>query len=285
MAASRSHATGPDLVSVVTACYNAGGTIGRAIESVLAQTYPFIEYIVIDGGSSDDTLRVVNEMGSAMPKLKVVSEPDRGISDAFNKGIALATGNYVQLLNADDYLPPTKIADSVQLMQENPHADFAFGDLMLVDHRGVPFIEIEGNANYARTVNRSMPRVNHPTFFVRESVYRLYGGFEERWSFAMDYDWLLRVTKAGVRGVYSPKIHAQMQAGGASWRNPIRCMNEERLISVSHGRGRVSAAMYFLMRVAKLWTRLAFERVFPSRVVALLRPGKRVVGAATSRTA
>lgn len=275
--------TQPALVSVVTACYNAGGTIERTIKSVLGQTHSRIEYLIIDGGSTDYTMRSVDEFRSRLSV--VVSEPDDGISDAFNKGIALAAGDYVQFLNADDHMPPTKIADSVRLLEENPDAGFVFGDLTLVDRKGNPVMMVEGDPDYQLTAYRCMPRVNHPTFLVRRSVYEKYGGFEDRWRVSMDYDWLLRVTRAGVRGVYSPMIHAHMQIGGASERDPVRSMNEERLISIRHGRGSMTANVYFLMRVAKLWTRLLLEPILPARVIALLRPGKRVIDVTASRAA
>jgi glycosyltransferase involved in cell wall biosynthesis len=262
------------LVTVITVCFNAEAGIERTVKSVLAQTYSPIEYIIIDGASSDSTMEIVNRFRRDLAA--VVSEPDDGISDAFNKGISLGTGELVQLLNADDEMPPNKITESVRALSEKPHAGFAFGDLSLVGQNGQDVLVIEGDPQYRRVVARHMPRINHPTVLARASVYLEHGGFESQWRIGMDYEWLLRVTKAGVVGVYSPDVHVFMRVGGVSEANPVQCMNEERLISIAHGRAVILANSHFLLRTLKLWLRLALERVLPARAIAAFRPGKTV---------
>ncbi|HAB29511.1 MAG TPA: hypothetical protein DCE19_02215 [Gemmatimonadetes bacterium] len=184
---------------------------------------------------------------------------------------------------ADDELPPTIISDSVRLLEQNPDAGFSFGDLTFFNQGGVSFLKVQGDSDYQRVVRRTMPRVNHPTFLVRRSVYERYGAFENRWRIAMDYDWLLRVTRAGVRGVYSSTIHTRMQTGGNSDQDLVKTLNEERLISIHHGRGRMSANAYFLMRVVRLWVRLLLQPILPARFIALVRPGKQVIDVTASR--
>jgi glycosyltransferase involved in cell wall biosynthesis len=263
------------LVSVITVCFNAGPAIENTITSVIGQTYSPIEYILVDGGSNDSTMTIVDEYRDAFSV--VVSEPDDGISDAFNKGLALANGDYIQILNAGDDMPPDKICQSVRALEADDRAGFAFGDLQLIPEGGNGVLHVEGDPDYLRSVRSTMPRVNHPSFLVCTGVYREHGGFEPRWRIGMDYDWLLRVTNAGVVGVYSGDIRVNMQAGGVSGANPVRCMNEERLISIEHGRHPLTATAHFVLRVSKLWTRLGLTLVLPERVISIFRPGKKMV--------
>jgi glycosyltransferase involved in cell wall biosynthesis len=236
------------LVSVITVCLNAEKTIRRTIESVIGQSYPSIEYIIVDGGSTDATLTIVKEYGGKIAK--TISGKDSGIGDAFNKGIAVATGEYVQFINADDVLHPQKIEHSVRVLKNHPDAAFAFGDIIKVSEKGGG-TRIYGDPLYARSLSYVMNRVNHPTMIVQRSLFTRYGSFDPQWRIAMDYDWILRIHKAGVKGVYSSDIVVETQSGGISDAQRMSAFRECRDISIHHGKSRIFAYFYYGMRIIK----------------------------------
>lgn len=236
------------LVSVVTIAMNSSSTIAKTIESVLAQTYSPIQYIVIDGNSKDATVDIVRSYGSRINTF--VTEKDSGVSDAFNKGIALAKGEFIQLVNADDVLDDHKIEKSVALLESNPHAGFVFGDVVKVDTNGNRE-KIPGDPDYEHTIRYTMGAIPHPSVLARRRLYEMYGGFDLRWKIAMDYDWLLRVHRGGERGNYSNEILVVMNAGGMSDANMLAAYREVRDISIEHGLPRVIAQSYYTARFLK----------------------------------
>jgi glycosyltransferase involved in cell wall biosynthesis len=236
------------LVSVITVCWNSGKTIKNTIESVLNQTYPHIQYIIVDGGSTDETLNIINNYRNRIAAL--VSEKDDGISDAFNKGLRLATGKYVQILNSDDRLDLHKIERSVNLLENNTDFGFVFGDVTKEREGGV-FERIAGNKDYVKAIHYTMPKLNHPTVLARKELYDRYGGFEKQWKLAMDYDWLLRIHLAGVRGFYSDSLIVHMNAGGLSDAHAYGSFREVKNISIKHGFNKLGAFLYYYMRCVK----------------------------------
>ncbi len=238
----------PPLVSVITVCLNAEKTIRRTIESVIGQSYSSIEYIIVDGGSTDATSTIIKEYNDKIAK--TISEKDSGIGDAFNKGIAVATGEFLQFINADDVLLPQKIEYSVRIFQENPDAAFVFGDIIKINEKG-DGLRISGDPFYARSISYVMNRVNHPTMMVKRSLFTRFGVFDKQWRVAMDYDWILRIHRAGLRGVYSSDIVVQTQSGGISDAQRLRAFRECRDISIHHGKNRIFAYCYYGMRIMK----------------------------------
>ncbi|HMD13469.1 MAG TPA: glycosyltransferase family 2 protein [Bacteroidota bacterium] len=236
------------LVSVITVCRNSAATIRATIASVERQTYSPIQYIIIDGGSNDGTLAEIKKHSGRVDVL--ISENDRGISDAFNKGIALAKGEFIQLLNADDILDDHTIEKSVALLTSNPQAGFVFGDVVKVDTTGNRE-KISGDPNYAHTIRYTMGAIPHPSVLARRRLYDVYGGFDLRWHIAMDYDWLLRVHRGGEKGIYSSEILVVMTAGGMSDANMLAAYREVRDISIEHGLLRVIAQAYYGARFLK----------------------------------
>ena len=237
------------LVSIITACLNSESTIQKTIESVLAQTYQNIEYIIIDGGSKDRTVNIISKYRNRI--CHFISEPDRGVSDAFNKGILLSHGEYIQILNADDYLPQNAIELAMVMLQQHPDMGFVFGDIIRIDPESGKEKRILGDHNYQKRIHFTMPRINHPTNFVKKSLYDVYGLYSLRWKLAMDYDWLLRVHKNGVRGYYSGEIVTYMTGNGRSDRNALKAFKEVRNISVCHGFNLLLAYSYFVLRCFK----------------------------------
>lgn len=234
-------------VSIITISYNAAHGIRNTIESVLQQTYHNIEYIIIDGGSTDGTVEIIREYDSKITKW--ISEPDRGISDAFNKGINFAGGEFIQFINAGDILAPDKIEKSVKLITAHPDCGFVFGDLYLSTQRGTEIVR--GNEQYSRTLSYVMDGINHPTVLVRKSLFDRYGLFDVRWKIAMDYDWHLRIHKLGIVGKYSPDIIVYIPSWGMSSVERYTAFKECRDISIQHGLNPLFAYFYYILRCLK----------------------------------
>ena len=206
-------------ISVITAVYNRHQTVGQALDSVLSQSYPAVESIVIDGASTDGTLAVLE---SYRPRLGVlISERDQGIYDALNKGIKHATGDVVGFLHADDVFENCEVLAKVAVAFQDPVIDAVYGDLVYVRHDDINKVIRywkSGHYNDAALSRGWMPP--HPTFYVRRSVYERLGGFDTRYRIAADYDTVLRFLAVGkIRAAYIPDVLVRMRAGGISNRS------------------------------------------------------------------
>jgi len=203
-------------ISIITATWNSAATIENAILSVASQGYPDLEHIIVDGNSSDATLSIVFRYANLIDKL--VSEPDHGIYDAMNKGIALSTGDVIGILNSDDFYASPYVLDKVARVFEDETIDTCYGDLIYVDPLNVKRVTRywRAGAHHPRSFYRGwMPP--HPTFFVRRSVYERYGTFDVALGTAADYELTLRLLlKHRVSTVYIPEVLVHMRTGGAS---------------------------------------------------------------------
>jgi O-antigen/teichoic acid export membrane protein/glycosyltransferase involved in cell wall biosynthesis len=256
-------------VSVVTVTLNAAATLGRTIDSVQGQTFGSIEHIVVDGGSSDGT---VNMLANRLrPKDFWISEKDRGISDAFNKGVALARGEMIQFLNADDWLSPDQIEHGVATL-DRTGADFVYGDLIFYEANR-PSFRYLGDPDYARKLPSRMPTLNHPTVVARLAAFERIGLFAPIYHQAMEYDWFLRLHKAGGGGVHDPAIVGHMTQEGVSNRQFLQTIDEVRRIAVAHGRSALPAYLEALLRGLK--TRSSF--VIRERSESFYRLTRRVI--------
>jgi len=255
-------------VSLITVVLNGGEALTRAFESVFSQTYRPIDYIVIDGGSVDGSIDLIKRHQDQLAYW--VSEPDKGISDAFNKGIAAAKGRYIGLLNADDWLSPGQIEEAVRLL-EMSDASFAFGDLLYHAPDGQSLHLIQGDPEYAQKIRRRMPALNHPTMLVKREVFEAVGGFDEEYRIAMDYDWVLRAHLSGHRGAYSKEIAGHMTLSGTSDRHFIRGLGEVRDIAIRHGQSSIAAWPLFAYRIIKGMAQRMLSRWVPSALYHLLR--------------
>jgi len=189
----------PPTISIVTPCLNATASIGRTLESVASQGYPGIEHIVVDGGSTDGTLELLAEF----PDVKVISEPDEGLSDAVNKGIALATGELVGWLNADDWYLPGALAAVAEAAAANPRAEWFTGGCPIVDGNGS---KIRGGVtayknfllgHYSFPLYLSQNFISCPATFIRASALEAVGPLRLDYSYSMDYDLFLRLARRG----------------------------------------------------------------------------------------
>lgn len=218
-------------LSIITVCYNSADTIAATLTSVATQTHPDIEHIVIDGSSTDATLQQIQQYGQHVSTL--VSEPDRGIYDAMNKGLEKATGEVVAFLNADDRYAHVEVLADIATQMERENLDALLGD--------VAFFRAEAPGQLVRRYSSSrfkpdrlawgwMP--SHPALFIRKDIYARVGPFRTDFKIAGDYEWIARAFKNGLlRYQYKKAILVLMQTGGVStrgWRNTL-LLNQEVL--------------------------------------------------------
>jgi len=206
-------------VSIITATYNSAATLKDTLDSVASQDYLDIEHIIIDGSSIDETMNMVEERGERISKC--ISEPDKGIYDAMNKGIALASGDIIAILNSDDvYQDSQVISDVVRTFQENP-VDAVYGDLVYVaadDLNQVKRYWKSGNYYRKAFLNGWMPP--HPSFFVRKECYARFGKFDTSLKSSADYELMLRfLFKNHCSAAYLYRILVRMREGGQSNEN------------------------------------------------------------------
>jgi glycosyltransferase involved in cell wall biosynthesis len=235
------------LVSIITVVYNGAATLERTIQSVLGQTYDNIEYIVVDGGSSDGTLDLVRRYEDRLDLW--VSERDKGIYDAMNKGVALATGEWVALINADDWYEPDTVARVVEAVKDRPAINIVHGDIWIHypnGHRKVKHARQSGFLlKYWEMV------LNHPTFFVRRSYYQG-RPFDAGLRVSGDHKWTLAAWLHDPKQfLYLPVVLANFTAGGASMTVPLkRVLSEGRRVSHDLGLGAVGTAIGQATRTA-----------------------------------
>ena len=204
------------LITIVTAVRNGMPFVAKTLESVLAQTYPKIEYIVIDGGSSDGTLEVVRKNESRLAKW--LSEPDRGIADAFNKGLRLAAGDYLMFLNSDDWLADRDaVARLVESAREHDWPQVIYGDCDLYDRTDGRFL-YRASLPYDRAALLRGSALPHPGALTHRDYFARHGEFDESFRIAMDYELFLRgVPEHGA--CHAPVLVTNVRAGGLSTRD------------------------------------------------------------------
>lgn len=255
------------LVTVITVVRNSAATLPRTIDSIRTQSYPHVEYIVIDGQSTDGTLELLRQREAQIDLW--LSEADDGIADAFNKGIALATGEFVALVNADDWLEPNHISLSIEHLIRTG-ADFSFANLLLHDDAGVPLYKIIGDGRYARRIHHAMPALNHPSVVCRRTLYVSNGLYDLRYKIAMDYEWFLRNHRLGAIGTYVPSLTSHMAASGISQRDVRTSLTEVRDASVSYGHPAALAFLRYCARLLRANVRMLMERCLPRRLTDAL---------------
>jgi glycosyltransferase len=221
-------------ISVVTASYNSQATIGFTIESFLRQDHPEKEMLVIDGASSDTTLKIVESFGSGT--IRVVSERDRGVYDAMNKGFRLFEGDAIGFLNSDDtFHDPHVLADIAAAMQD---CDIVYGDLnMVTDHRSKNLTRSWRGGPFKRRAFKFGWVPPHPTFYMRREVVRKVGEYDLSYITTADYDYMLRALELNqFRVHYIPRVLADFQMGGIStrgWRvmlqGNLECLRSRRM--------------------------------------------------------
>jgi glycosyltransferase involved in cell wall biosynthesis len=215
-------------ISVITAVFNRAATLGESLRSVHSQRWPEIEHIVIDGGSTDGSLAILDQHKSRIAK--IVSEPDGGLYDALNKGIRQASGDVIGFMHADDeFATPHALARVAQAF-EDPDIGAVYGDLVYVKKNDVSRVVRYWRAGqYQRTQLTQGWMPPHPTFYVRREVYSRFGGFDTRYRIAADYENMLRILWRGrIKAAYIPEVLVRMRVGGISNMSIFNMLHKSR---------------------------------------------------------
>lgn len=249
-------------VSIITVSFNSAKTIADTIDSVLSQDFPEIEYIIVDGCSTDGTVDIIRQNENRISQW--ISEKDQGMYDAMNKGIAMATGDVIGILNSDDVYMDTRVVSDLMRLMQSQNTEVVFADLILVDssnqNKVLRYYD-SGRFHPNKFKYGWMPA--HPTVFVKRELYQRVGKFSTTYQIAADYEMLIRmlaIEKASY--AYYPKPVVRMRSGGASTSGISRnwILNQE-IIRACKENGIYTNLFMLLLKVpAKLWGRL-----FPKR--------------------
>ena len=203
-------------LSLITVTYNSSKTLACTIESVLSQSYPNIEYIIVDGASKDNTVSIIKEYESKFQgRMKWISEPDKGLYDAMNKGIRMATGDVVGILNSDDLFMDNRVLEDIAKAFD-VSTDAVFGNLYFVNQEDVnQIVRVWKGSPYKSFKSGWHPA--HPTFYVRREAYEKYGVFDTSFNVSADFELMLRlIEKHGIRTKYLDRYMVRMRMGGES---------------------------------------------------------------------
>ncbi len=221
-------------ISIITVCFQAEKTIRQTIESVLSQTYPAVEYIIIDGASIDGTLQIIHQYRDRIAK--VVSEKDRGLYDAMNKGLKLATGDYVYFLNADDLLYDKETL-SKAFARCTPAADIIYGEAMFIDENGSEIGLRSQNTPHKvpekldwKSLRYGMV-ISHQAFIVRRN---LAGEYNLQYRLCADIDWMIRAISLSKTNCNSHLIISKFRTGGTSKQHQKNSWKERYAILSKH---------------------------------------------------
>jgi glycosyltransferase involved in cell wall biosynthesis len=216
-------------ISIITVCYNAASTIEDALISVANQENVNVEHILIDGASTDGTVEIIKKYKSVAT---FVSEPDKGIYDAMNKGIALATGDIVGILNADDFYMNENVLEDVSRIFSDDSVEACYGDLVYIDQLNKDkVIRYWKSKPYVSGLFKSGWVPAHPTFFVRKSVYEKFSLFDLNYKLAADFEILFRLIEQNkIKTKYLPKVLVKMRLGGATNKSYRNIYNQNKEI-------------------------------------------------------
>lgn len=220
------------LVSIITVCFNSASTIQRTIKSVLNQTYQNYEYIIIDGNSTDKTIEIIKEYEPKFKgRLRFISEADKGIYYAMNKGISMASGEMIGIINSDDWYEPNAIADTVKCRSHNKY-QVLYGFMKIV--RDGITLDIEMHC----PENLDEEMICHPTCFVSKSVYDDFGAFDLQYPVCADFDLMLRLYRSGqIEFIPVFSLVANFTRGGASDNNDKAILDDLR-VRIKYGNKR-----------------------------------------------
>ena len=231
-------------ISIITITYNSEATVEETIKSVVSQDYPNLEYIIVDGVSKDNTLAIVDKYKDRIAK--VVSEPDEGISDAFNKGIKHATGDVIGIINSDDVLLPGALSAVADAYEDG--VGVYRGNIFVWDStRNTKILAVPTMKFPLHTFKKRI--VCHQSTFVAKWAYDKYGLFKTHFRFMMDVDLLVRLYEAGVKFKYIPKELAMFRLGGVTSSLFLKKLNELENLFIENGASKFYAKSHVALFV------------------------------------
>ena len=249
-------------ISVITPTFNSEKTIAKNVESILKQSYKDFEHIIIDNLSSDNTLEIVKKLYKDSPiNLRIISEKDNGISEAFNKGINIASGDILTMLNSDDYYYSDSIFEQAESKLKISEYLIFHGDVLFIDPQYGSYLRKPYKLNTFKT----MP-LNHPTMFIRKEVYDLVGLFDTSYRYSMDFEFYCRLYN------YYPDLSDRiyyfeknpvvvMSAGGESWANEIQSILEVKKSVKKNGLTSFSLIVQLQLRLFRTYLKSIFDKV------------------------
>ena len=206
-------------ITIITATYNSAKTVKDTFESILRQSYTDYEYIIIDGASKDDTLALIKQYEPRFEgRMKYISEPDKGLYDAMNKGLKMATGDVVGILNSDDFYTSDDALQTIADAFNANDIDATYGDIHFVnDDDLTKMVRYYSSSVFKRSYMRFGLMPAHPSFYCKRSIYEKYGAFDTSYRIAADFENLLRLIFIHrIKTLYIPKDFVTMRTGGAS---------------------------------------------------------------------
>jgi len=242
-------------ISVITVSYNSAKTITDTLNAVAMQTYTDIEHLVIDGASKDATVEIVRSHSN--PKIRLISEPDKGIYDAMNKGFTQATGEVIGFLNSDDFYADDDVLEKIANTFHDPAVEACYADLVYVRQDNSRVVRYWKSKLFTKGDFAKGWCPAHPTFYVRKSVIERLGYFDQSYKLAADVEFMMRYLERGqVNAIYIPTVFVRMRLGGAtnqSWKNIVQ-QNKE-IFAALRKNGLHFSRMWFAVNkvVSRLW--------------------------------
>lgn len=254
-------------ISIITITFNSEKTLEETIKSVITQDYDNLEYLIIDGGSKDRTMEIVDKYRDKISF--VISEPDKGISDAFNKGIHYATGDIIGIINSDDIMLPETLKsikdnydDNVSVYSENV---IIWDDKSDVKVREIPDLSFTFRPGH---------HIAHQGRFVTKKAYEIYGEFDISLRYMMDYDLLLRLYKGGCIFKYINHDAALYRSGGATGDSIFKKKNDVKTVILNNGGSYFTYISVWSLQVIKYVIKIIFTKVFGPKLRLMIRHSK-----------
>lgn len=231
------------LITIITVCLNAENHIRKCIESIVGQDYTDIEYILIDGGSTDSTLKIIEFYKQKFSFIRYISEKDFGISDAFNKGIRMSKGDIVGIINSDDWLESNILN---KISREFDKGDILHGNLQYWSNGQKGYLFVPNINGLMKDMT-----INHPTVFVKKHVYDTFGVFDLDFKYGMDYELLLRFYLGGVKFYHLNETIANMSLYGISDRAWFKGILESRRAKLKNGLNPTFSTIYMIFQIIR----------------------------------
>ena len=252
-------------ISIITATFNSAATLRDTLDSILGQTYQDIESIIVDGGSKDGTLDIVREYEPRFQgRMKWISEPDKGIYDAMNKGIRMASGDVIGVLNSDDYYYDNQVLEDIANAFNQKDIDCVYGNLVFLDANNKnSVIRIWKGSLYHPGAFLKGWHPAHPTFYAKRTCFEQYGVFDLQYAVSADFELMLRLLeKEQIKNTYLDRYFVKMRWGGESTgtlRNIIR--GNKNILKAFKNNGLKPSRFYLIYRFApKIWEMIKHDK-------------------------